>query len=48
MDLKTDAKPRFLNYEDPTAWFLTDLEDGSSPLSYIPLHVQSNCGIDIM
>ena len=26
MDLETEAKPRFLNHEDPRAWFLTDLE----------------------
>ena len=35
MDLKTEAKPTFLNHEDLRAWFLTDLEDGSSPLFYI-------------
>ena len=34
-DLETEAKPRFLNHEDPRAWFLTDLEDGLPPLSYI-------------
>ena len=28
--LETEAKPRFLNHEDPRAWSLTDLEDCSS------------------
>ena len=36
MDIETKAKPRFLNHKDPRAWFMTDLEDGSPPLSYIP------------
>ena len=35
MDLETEAKPRFLYHEDLRAWFLTNLEDGSYPLSYI-------------
>ena len=35
MDLETEAKPRFLNHEDPRAWFQIDLEDGSFPLFYI-------------
>ena len=30
MDLETKAKPRFLNHEDPRAWFLTDLENGTA------------------
>ena len=29
MDLETEAKPRFLNHEEPRAWFLTDLENGT-------------------
>ena len=29
VDLETKAKPRFLNHEDPKAWFLTDLEKGT-------------------
>ena len=29
MGLVTEAKPRFLNHEDPRAWSLTDLEDCS-------------------
>ena len=29
MDLETEAKPRFLNYEGPRAWFLTDLDNGT-------------------
>ena len=29
MDLETEAKPRFLNHEEPRAQLLTDLEDGS-------------------
>ena len=29
MDLETKAKPRFLNYEDPRAWLLIDLEKGT-------------------
>ena len=29
MSLETEAKPRFLNHEDPHAWSLTDLEDCS-------------------
>ena len=28
MDLETEAKLRFLNHEDPRAWFLNDLENG--------------------
>ena len=28
VDLETKAKLRFLNHEDPRAWFLTDLEKG--------------------
>ena len=28
VDLETEAKPRFLNHEDPRAWLLTDLERG--------------------
>ena len=28
MDLETETKLRFLNHEDPRAWFLTDLEHG--------------------
>ena len=28
MDLETELKPRFLNHEDPRAWYLTDLERG--------------------
>ena len=28
MDLETEAKPRFLNHEEPRAWFLTDLDNG--------------------
>ena len=27
MDLETEAKPRFLNHEEPRAWFLPDLEN---------------------
>ena len=30
MDLDTKAKPRFLNHENPRAWFLTDLEKGAN------------------
>ena len=29
MDLETEAKPRFLNHEEPRAWFLTDLDNGT-------------------
>ena len=29
MDLKTKAKPRFLNHEELRVWFLTDLENGT-------------------
>ena len=29
VDLETEVKPRFLNHEDPRAWFLTDLEKGT-------------------
>ena len=29
MDLETEAKPRFLNHEEPRARLLIDLEDGS-------------------
>ena len=28
MDLEKEVKPRFLNHEDPRAWFLTDLVKG--------------------
>ena len=28
MDLEIEKKPKFLNHEDPKAWFLTDLEKG--------------------
>ena len=28
VDLETEAKPRFLNYEDQRVWFLIDLEKG--------------------
>ena len=28
MDLETETKPRFLNHEEPRAWFLNDLENG--------------------
>ena len=28
MDLETKVRPRFLNHEEPRAWFLTDLENG--------------------
>ena len=28
MDLETEAKPRFLNHEEPRAQLLTNLEDG--------------------
>ena len=28
MDLETKAKPRFLNHEEPRAWFLTNLDNG--------------------
>ena len=28
VDLETEAKPRFLNHEEPRTWLLTDLEDG--------------------
>ena len=28
MDLETEAKLRFLNHEEPRAWFLTDLANG--------------------
>ena len=28
MDLETEAKPRFLNHEEPRAWFLPDLQNG--------------------
>ena len=27
MDLEAEAKPRFLNLEEPREWFLTDLEN---------------------
>ena len=30
MDLETKAKPRFLNHEEPRAWFLTDLDNGTA------------------
>ena len=29
MDLETEAKLRFLNHEEPRAWFLTDLDNGT-------------------
>ena len=29
MDLQTEAKPRFLNHEEPSAWFLADLDNGT-------------------
>ena len=29
MDLETEAKLTFLNHEEPRAWFLTDLENGT-------------------
>ena len=29
MDLETEARLRFLNHEEPRAWFLTDLENGT-------------------
>ena len=29
MNLETEAKPRFLNHEEPRAWFLTDLDNGT-------------------
>ena len=29
MDLETEAKPRFLNHEEPRAWFLADLDNGT-------------------
>ena len=29
MDLETEAKPRFLNHEEPRAWLLTDLDNGT-------------------
>ena len=29
MDLETEAKPRFLNHEEPRVRLLTDLEDSS-------------------
>ena len=28
MDLETEVKPRFLNYEEPRVWFLADLNNG--------------------
>ena len=29
MDLETEAKPRLLSHEEPRAWFLTDLDNGT-------------------
>ena len=29
MNLETEPNPRFLNHEEPTAWLLTDLENGT-------------------
>ena len=29
MDLEAEANPRFLNHEEPRAWFLTDLDNGT-------------------
>ena len=29
MDLETEARARFLNHEEPKAWFLTDLDNGT-------------------
>ena len=46
MDLETEAKPRFLNHEDPRAWFLTDLEHGSPTCCFIMKRAQSNYGIN--
>ena len=53
MDLETEAKPRFLNHEEPRARLLTDLEDGSFAdvirliAIYILDLVDFNCGFDI-
>ena len=47
MDLEIKAKPRFLNHEDPRAWFLTDLENGLCHITFIMAHAQSNCGMII-
>ena len=29
MDLEAEVKPRFLNHEEPWAWFLNDLQNGT-------------------
>ena len=29
MDLETEVKTRFQNHEEPRAWFLTDLDNGT-------------------
>ena len=49
VDLETKAKPRFLNHEDPKAWFLTDLEKGTIHEPPEPLFICKydavHCGI---
>ena len=49
MDLETEEKPKFLNHEDPGAWFLTDLEKDAihelpKPL-FICKYYAAHCGI---
>ena len=43
MDLETKANPRFLNQEDPRAWFLTDLEKARSMSRLNNLYTQVCC-----
>ena len=46
VDLETETKPRFLNHEDPRAWFLTDLEKGATHEPPKPLFcTQVLCGL---
>ena len=49
MDLKTETKQRFLNHEDPRAWFLTDLKKGTihelPELLFIRKYDAVHCGI---
>ena len=46
MDLETKVKLRFLNHEDPRAWFLTELEKGTPPEPlFIHKHYVAHCGI---
>ena len=49
MDLETEVKLKFLNHEEPRAWFLTDLEKGAIHKPPEPLFIHKcdavHCGI---